>query len=273
TYPVQKLGGLLFVYMGPDPKRAPLLPRWDVLVRTDRPRVINLFPDHHCNWLQVQENTADSVHTYYTHGHMSMELDLPSKYMGSYFYRPIVDYDWEVSEWGIEKTLMYGGDKPEMEVRPPLIFPTILRIPEGPTEAMHFRVPIDDDNTRIIWVGLMAENSKLPRPLSEDADIPFNLVADTALGNGEFDLSDFYGQDRAVWETMGVVADRTLETLGASDRGVVMFRRMLAEQIDLVEEGKDPTVAVLRDPQKNRIIEFTSATKPWRDERFAGVKP
>src|SRR5262245_651438 len=34
AYPVQKLGGLLWTYMGP-PDRQPLLPRWDVLVRTD----------------------------------------------------------------------------------------------------------------------------------------------------------------------------------------------------------------------------------------------
>jgi len=44
--------------------------------------------------------------------------------------------------------LVYGGDQPEVEVRPPLIFPNILRIPEGPVEAMHFRVPIDDTHTR-----------------------------------------------------------------------------------------------------------------------------
>ena len=40
-----------------------------------------------------------------------------------------------------------------MEIRPPLIFPNILRIPEGPVEALHCRVPIDDTHTRIIWVG------------------------------------------------------------------------------------------------------------------------
>ena len=269
TFPVRKLGGLLFVYMGPDPERAPLLPRWDVLVRTDRPRIIHLFPDHHCNWLQIQENTADSVHTYYTHGHMSAVLNLPAQYAGGYFYRPIVDYDWAVSEWGIEKTLVYGGERPEVEIRPPLIFPTLLRIPEGPLEAMHFRVPIDDEHTRIIWTGLLPEGAAVPRPASEDADVPYDHSADSALGNGEYGLEDFYAQDRAVWETMGVTADRSRETLGASDRGVVMFRRMLAEQIDRVERGEEPTVAVVRDPQKNRIIEFASATKPWRDERFA----
>src|SRR5438094_973786 len=34
AYPVQKLGGLLFTYMGPLEKQ-PLLPRWDVLLRQD----------------------------------------------------------------------------------------------------------------------------------------------------------------------------------------------------------------------------------------------
>jgi 5,5'-dehydrodivanillate O-demethylase len=268
SYPVQKLGGILFVYMGPDPAKAPPLPRWDVLVRCDRPRLINVFPDHNCNWMQIQENTADSVHTYYTHGHMSKVLDLPAQYMGGYFYRPIIEYDWKVCEWGIEKTLVYGGDNPEIEIRPPLIFPTLLRIPEGPIEAMHFRVPIDDEHTRIIWTGLLPETAPIPKPAGEDADVPVRYAEENALPNGEYDLSDFYGQDRAVWETMGVNADRWRETLGASDRGVVMYRRMLAEQIDRVERGEDPIVGVVRQEDKDRTIEFVSASKPWRDTRF-----
>jgi len=272
TFPVQKLGGILFVYMGPHPEHPPILPRWDVLVRCDRPRIINMFPDHNCNWLQIQENTADSVHTYYTHGHMSAVLNLPAQYQGSFFYRPILDYDWKPSPWGVEKTLVYGGDRPEIEIRPPLIFPNILRIPEGPVEALHFRIPIDDERTRIIWVGLLPENAKAPKPESENADVPFTYVAETALGNGEYDLSDFYGQDRAVWETMGVVADRSKETLGATDRGVVMYRRMLAEQIDRVARGEEPNVGIAREGENNPMIEFVSATKPWRDERFVGSK-
>lgn len=59
SYPVQELGGMLFVYMGPDPARAPLLPRWDVMARNDRRRNIVVLPVHTCNWLQIQENTVD----------------------------------------------------------------------------------------------------------------------------------------------------------------------------------------------------------------------
>src|SRR5438874_6278856 len=61
AYPVQKLAGLLFVYMGPEP--APLLPRWDVLVREDGVRRLEMRPPLTCNWLQAEENTADTTHT------------------------------------------------------------------------------------------------------------------------------------------------------------------------------------------------------------------
>ena len=58
AYPVQKLGGLLWTYMGP-PEKQPLLPRWDVLAR-GRSTPIDPRPVLHCNWLQAEENTADS---------------------------------------------------------------------------------------------------------------------------------------------------------------------------------------------------------------------
>jgi 5,5'-dehydrodivanillate O-demethylase len=254
AYPVQELGGLLFVYMGPDPAKAPLLPRWDVMAREDAKRNIIVLPIHNCNWLQIQENTVDTIHTYYLHGHMSVVKNLPTLAQGGYFYRPITGYDWSVCRWGIEKTCTYGGDKPELEIRPPLIFPNILRIPEGPVEALHFRVPVDDQRTRIFWVGLRVGSGSGPTT--------FEYVPEKPMSYGDEELQTFYGQDRVVWETQGAVYDRTTENLGASDRGIVMFRRMLAEQIDLVERGLDPTVAVVRDEIENKMIVFESATQP-----------
>ena len=48
------------------------------------------------------------------------------------------------------------------------------------------------------------------------------------------------------WETQGPITDRTAEHLSYSDRGVVMLRRIMKEQIQLVHEGKDP-IGVFRD--------------------------
>jgi 5,5'-dehydrodivanillate O-demethylase len=261
AYPVQALGGLLFVFMGPDPEKAPLLPRWDVLVRDDRPRMIKVLPDHHCNWVQIQENTVDSVHTYFLHGHMSRVNGFKTTYLGDYYYRPIKHLDWAYCEWGIEKTVVYGGDVPEVEIRPPLIFPNVLRIPAGPVEAVHFRVPIDDTNTRIYWVGLMPLSGPESMPLSDDGKIVY--LSEDMTPDGDHDMSTFYSQDRAVMETQGAIFDRSRENLGATDKGIGMFRRMMFQQIQRVQEGNDPDVAVVRDPEQNRIIAFHSTTKPW----------
>jgi 5,5'-dehydrodivanillate O-demethylase oxygenase subunit len=258
-YPVKELGGVLFVYMGPHPARPPLLPRWDVLARNDLPRRVRILPIHDCNWLQIQENTPDTVHTFYLHGHFSVVNDLPTKRTAGFFCRPIVDYDWKVSDWGIDRTLVYGGDNPEAEVRPPMIFPNILRTPEGSPdgliESIHWRVPVDDTHTNVFWVGLM------PAKTGTAGETTIEHIADTKKAPGVFDMSDFYSQDRAVWETQGAISDRTHEDLGASDRGIVMFRRMLEEQIDRVERGEDPTVARALDARRNQIIAFDSHTR------------
>jgi 5,5'-dehydrodivanillate O-demethylase len=264
AYPIEALGGLLFVYMGPHPEHPPLLPRWDVLAREDKAKRIRIMPEHHCNWVQIQENTADSVHTYYLHGHRVYQMNggKPDR-AADYFYRPIKAYDWKVSSWGVEKFLEYGGERPEVEIRPPLIFPNVLRIPEGPIEALHFRVPIDDEHTRIIWVGLF-EGIPGGEPTPPDR-VPYAYEFDapgTTVEN--VDLSTFYGQDRVVWETQGAIADRSIETLGASDRGIVLFRRMLAEQIDRVERGDEPNVAVVTDPAQNVSITFDT-TLQWAE--------
>src|SRR5690606_25415882 len=57
-------------------------------------------------------------------------------------------------------------------------------------------------------------------------------------------------QDVAAWITQGDIADRTGENLGRSDRGIIMFRRMLEENIRIVEDGGEP-MNTFRDPEQN----------------------
>jgi 5,5'-dehydrodivanillate O-demethylase len=47
-------------------------------------------------------------------------------------------------------------------------------------------------------------------------------------------------QDAMAWETQGPVMDRTRERLGAADRGIVTYRRLLKQQIELVQAGGTP---------------------------------
>jgi phthalate 4,5-dioxygenase len=47
-------------------------------------------------------------------------------------------------------------------------------------------------------------------------------------------------QDRAVQESMGRIADRSLERLGTTDRAIIAARRRLLQAIETVEAGGDP---------------------------------
>lgn len=248
AYPVERLAGLLFIYMGP-PERRPLLPRWDVLVRRDGKRTLEVHEVLRCNWLQAMENSADTIHTYYLHGHM---MKTKGSAEGAYFYRPILDYDWEICEWGIIKHCKYGGNRPEDEVRPPLVFPNILRIPQGYTEALHWRVPIDDATTQIFV--MILDPSKDGKIVEQPEDPPINQVP-YRDENGEYLLNTFPSQDAMAWETQGALVDRTREKLGTTDRGITVFRNMLRDQIAIVQKGGDP-MALVWDEEKNRIIEF-----------------
>ena len=62
-------------------------------------------------------------------------------------------------------------------------------------------------------------------------------------------------QDFVAWITQGPNADRVLEKLGESDRGVIMLRKQLMDQMKIVEDGGDP-INVIRDPAKNASIEL-----------------
>ena len=51
----------------------------------------------------------------------------------------------------------------------------------------------------------------------------------------------------------GPICDRTTEQIGFTDIGIIMFRKMIEDQIKIVEEGGDP-INVHRDPEKNKCI-------------------
>jgi 5,5'-dehydrodivanillate O-demethylase len=128
-------------------------------------------------------------------------------------------------------------------------------------EVMHWRVPIDDTRTRILFVAFTPVADGSVRT-SEDATIPYVYIPDMKRPDGEYDLQSFFSQDQMAQETQGEIYDRSSENLGVSDRGIVLFRKMLAEQIDRVEKGEEPSVAVVRDATKNRMIEFPNITSP-----------
>ncbi len=51
-------------------------------------------------------------------------------------------------------------------------------------------------------------------------------------------ITGFPNQDIAMWVTMGPIADRTHERLGASDMAVVEFRKQMLEAVRAFQAGR-----------------------------------
>jgi 5,5'-dehydrodivanillate O-demethylase len=251
AYPVRRLGGMLFAYMGPDP--VPALPRWDVLAWDFGRRWVEKHDVLECNWLQAQENSVDPSHLYWLHGSFGM----------AHLAETVKGYDEEHEfvpfEFGIMKRRITPGKNPgdgKKVDQHPLLFPNILRhvSKRGPGVYEHnlqYRVPIDDTHTQVYAVRF--ENCDTVR-MGPDADTPMELY-EFYDADGKYRLDKVLVQDSMCWESQGEIVDRSQETLGAADKGIVILRRMLREQIETVQKGGVP-LGVVPQQKSPSIIEL-----------------
>ena len=249
AYHAEEMAGLIFAYIGPEP--APLLPRYDLMVREDCNRVISAKYDH-CNWLQRAENGYDPAHLGILH---------VAGYPQIAFQRPEVTR--EATWYGLRTTSQFPNQLQKVTHQ---VFPSHsrrvgARVNEPARHYMHLRVPIDDTLTATFAVQ------------AEIADKgPYTTVCKGWRKNerGVYEtVEDGWWrivsneQDRAAQESQGPIADRTREFLGTTDSGVIGYRKLLEEQIRAVEQGRDP-LGVIRDPAKNVMLRF-DATMNFSD--------
>jgi 5,5'-dehydrodivanillate O-demethylase len=117
----------------------------------------------------------------------------------------------------------------------------------------HFewRVPIDDANT--LSVGWFFDRVPTDmEPFSQER-IPYWRGAITDPRTGRWITSHVMNQDFIAWTGQGVVADRTREHLGESDRGIILMRRRILEEAKVVSGGGEPK-ALIRDPAANACV-------------------
>jgi len=249
AYPVEKLAGLLFAYLGP--ALAPLLPRWDILVWEKGHRRLERQETLSCNWLQAVENTMDFVHTAILHAYSFKKMGRSHGAAG-FLGRPFVRYGFQPFQWGLLKSWEYEGEKAGMGWGNPLVFPTMLRQTDV-MSAMHWRVPLDDERTDIYVVHF--KPSEDGRSVEEPDEPPLESPPPQSLPGGGYTLNTFYSQDKMAWETQGAIYDRGHEHVGLSDRGILLYRKLLKEQIAAVHSGGEP-MATVRDPEKNTLLDL-----------------
>jgi 5,5'-dehydrodivanillate O-demethylase len=251
AYPVEALGGFVWAYFGPEPR--PLLPRWDVLVRDDLDRAIEIFTLP-CNWLQCMDNSADPVHFEFLHArfgnYQQKKLGRPPAMNPARHLKIAFD----VFKYGIYKRRLLEGEpetSDDWTVGHPVLFPTTLAQGGADAPGLQIRVPIDDTHTvQILYRTTKRKPGAPPRPIA---------VKHTSLfdDHGKIVGDTIPSQDALAWVGQGAISDRTREHLATSDRGVVLYHKLLHEQMERVERGLEP-MAIIRDPAENEpMIELS----------------
>jgi phenylpropionate dioxygenase-like ring-hydroxylating dioxygenase large terminal subunit len=248
-YPVQELYGLVWAYMGP-PEKKPILPRWDTLENFGPGETIfatgssfgaggdetqEIVP---CNWLQDWENVMDPFHIPILHTSFSGVQFVPE--MGV-----MPEVAWDYAETGMRYTAYRKlDDGREMDRVTLALFPHVRIVPNvqlkpGPADSIGWVLPVDDTNFRLFHAMRVPEGFELRIPLGDRKKWSTMTEAEHQRAPGDWEAQT--GQ--------GKISFHSEENLALSDKGVVMLRRLMKQQIKLVEEGGDP-LGVNFDPAK-----------------------
>ncbi len=247
AYPCIERGELVWAYMGP-PALKPEFPdlEWTMVPNSHR------FLSRHvqeCNWLQAVEGGFDSSHLSFLHQGTVPPLKVPRQYEAiptdfGFIAASAREPEGGKEGWSVEVFLM----------------PFHKLISYVPLSG-HVWAPIDDETT-MNW----SMDYSLERPLN-DADLDRSrkhlyihtqnipgtdrcvqnkdndYLIDRALQKSGKSYTGIKGvgmQDCSIQESMGPIADRTIEHLGASDALLIKVRRILLQTLKDIENGGTP---------------------------------
>ncbi len=278
-YPVREYGGLVFAYMGP-PDKIPEFPFYDTLLRDG----IKLHAYRNnsrgeiaaCNWLQIQENAVDPMHTFVLHSTISGNQFTPA-----FATRPDIDFvETPISVRYERNATLPNGNRFHRvgEVFVPNSRSLPSQTPKGdellsePGRFIGWWVPIDDERT----IGFHIE----ALPVADgEAEGSVWAEAVPGLSNSNVPPPKSYEDtqrrpgDREAQVSQRPIAIHALENLATSDMGIVKFRRLVREAAEAVQRGEDPpgifrgpATAVIEVGAKNEILPPVAASESGEQE-------
>jgi phthalate 4,5-dioxygenase len=275
SYPLVKVGDILWTYMG-DPADQPPLPEFEFAHVADE-QTYTSKRWQESNWLQALEGGIDSSHVSWLHsGGLQSDPLFKGAKGNAYNARDLRPF-FEVAE--ADGGLFIGARRNAEDGSyywriTPWVLPSFTMVPPRGDHPVHghFWVPIDDHNC---WVytfdyhpvraltedevqamkdGHGVHSRNIPgtyRPM-ENKDVDYLMDRD-AQKRGEF-FSGIRGiaqQDASLQESMGPIVDRTKERLVPTDTGIIKARQKLRRAVEaLRDEGATPPGV---DPAHHRV--------------------
>jgi phthalate 4,5-dioxygenase len=299
AYPTEECGGFVWAYMGPG-EAMPAFER-PAFAPTPETRVAIVKVQVPCNWAQILEGAIDSAHSSSLHS-----TDMPparvdgAKATETVWPRPSTDKAPRLQLQQTPFGFRYAA------IRRPItnsathdyIRITLFEAPFSvhiPPNNMYnlsiLHIPQDDYNTCFYFVAWSDTGGGIDQEawrkfcgaqVGVDLDWKYRKLR-TRDNNYLQDrqamkLGDFTGirgipmQDMAMWETMGRIADRSGERLGASDLAIVEFRRIMVEAVRSFAAGAPAIGTTARVPPA-KLRSFEGIVAKGTDWRTLNVAP
>jgi len=252
-YPVQERYGFVFAYMGPPAKR-PVLPRYDNLEAPREDEALlsmlggfgatgdNSLSVVPYSWLHMNDNVMDPFHVHVLHSTFSVIQFAPQ-----FALMPKVDF-FRADHGVCYSAVRRLDDGSEVDRVSSWLMPNIMSVPDvqlqpGPPSSIAWVVPVDDTH----YVQAMV--FRLPRAFLEGSGFRGMLFNGKTWGEMTEEEHQRTPGDYEAQAGQGPVSLHSEEHLVTSDRGIMMQRRLLREQMEVVASGGDP-IGVSFDPDQ-----------------------
>lgn len=264
AYPAKEWGGMVWAWFGPTEVVPPFVPpAW---APTEDTRVSIAKVILPCNWAQILEGAIDSAHSSSLH---SSDM-VPARVSGaqataSNWLRPSTDkaprMQVQRGEYGfryaairrpIQNAATHDYIRSTVFVAPY----TVLIPPNNLYNVANVNVPMDDTNTAFYFIawGHAAQTPEtetwrkfLRQTVGIDLDGQYRPLRNEdnrfwqdrqAMKAGNFTgITGFPNQDVAMWVSMGPIANRSDERLGASDMAIIEFRKQMLDELRAFQAG------------------------------------
>jgi phthalate 4,5-dioxygenase oxygenase subunit len=303
AYPVQECGGVVWTYLGPT-EEMPAFQR-PIFAPSDTTRISHLKVVINCNWAQGLEGAIDSAHSSSLHS-----TDMPaarvnsSTATGTAWQRPTTDKSPRLQAQETDYGFRYAALRRPIQnaatsdyVRVTLfVAPFNVLIPPNNVYNVHqMSVPVDDTHN-IIYLTAWTDTGEgvdqeawrkfTGGQLGIDLDPHYRKIQDASVNYGQdrsaMKLGSFTGirgfpnQDIAMQESMGAIADRSHEKLGASDLAIVEFRRVMVKAVrDFMASNKQPPALGMSEEELLKLASWERIVPKsidWRDFDHAAGK-
>jgi len=299
AYPVKEWGGMVWAWFGPaDAVHEFTPPAWaptaDVRVSIAKA----VLP---CNWAQVLEGAIDSAHSSSLHSSDFVPARVDSAgATDKLWLRPSTDKAprLQVHQAGygfryaaIRRPIKDAASKDYVRSTVFVAPYTVLIPPNNLYNVANVNVPIDDTNTAFYFIawGDAAQTPQtetwrrfLRQTVGIDLDEYYRPLRNhenrfwqdrQAMLAGNFTgISGFPNQDIAMWVTMGPIADRTHERLGASDLAIVEFRKQMLQAVHAFRDG-GPAIGTGDLAIPRSVCSFQAIVPKTTDWRDFAIRP